>query len=226
MFSRLCDLPKKAFAGSPASSHRVKILSVWLCAFALLSLVALPALAISRHVHLDEMTTGAGRVVYGRIAEVRNGTHPQYSHVAVTFVTVDVIEMIKGTPASRITFMQFAGATRGQAHNYHLPRYSGGEEVVLFLYPESQYGFTSPVGEGQGKFLVTPDPRTGGRSLLNDRGNRQLFGQIGNEKAMSRLRLNAAERALVTRENGAADLDTFRSLVRKLAANGSVLNTR
>ncbi|HWQ35966.1 MAG TPA: hypothetical protein VNQ79_24195 [Blastocatellia bacterium] len=174
--------------------------------------------------NLNELTAGAGRIVHGRIAEVRRGVHPDYSHIAVTFVTLDVVETLKGAAAGRITFMQFAGATQGQAHNYHLPKYMVGEEVVLFLYPESRYGFTSPVGEGQGKFLVSNDLRTGRRALMNERGNQLLFEPLKTEKAMSRLKLSAAERTMIAQSNGAADFDAFRSLVRKLAAGGAAVN--
>lgn len=205
-------------------AHSAGNLLLGLCVLFACGLVSLPVAAISRQVSLSEMATGAGRVVYGRIVEVRSGTHPDYSHIAVTFVTLDVIEMIKGSAAQRLTFMQFAGA-QGRGRNFHLPGYATGEEVMLFLYPESRYGFTSPVGEGQGKFAINNDPRTGRRSLINDRGNRQLFEPIRTEKAMSRFRLTSAERELVARENGVADLDTFRSIVRKLVAGGSTTVT-
>jgi hypothetical protein len=204
--------------------HSAGTLLLGLSALLIFGFFSAPVSAISRQVSLSEMANGAGRVLYGRVAEVRNGTHPDYSHIAVTFVTLDVIEMIKGSAAPRITFMQFAGA-QGQGRNFHLPGYAPGEEVLLFLYPESRYGFTSPVGEGQGKFVISNDPRTGRRALLNERGNRQLFEPIRNEKAMSRFRLTSAERELVARENGVADLETFRSLVRKLVAGGSTAGT-
>ncbi|HZS06910.1 MAG TPA: hypothetical protein VFD58_18890 [Blastocatellia bacterium] len=227
MSSFLRDSLKDSLTESPAFSLSVKSLLTCLCALLALSIATLPVFAISRQVTLTEMTTGAGRVVYGRIAEVRNGTHPDYSHIAVTFVTLDVIEMLKGSAAKRLTFMQFAsaqGQSQAVAHNYHMPKYAVGEEVVLFLYPESRYGFTSPVGEGQGKFQVSNDPRTGRRALVNDRGNRQLFEPLRNEKAQSHFRLNSAERSLIAQQNGVADLETFRSMIRKLAAGGSTVN--
>jgi hypothetical protein len=190
----------------------------FLCALLLSLCVTSPVNAISRHVNLTELAAGAGRIVHARVTEVRQGTHPGYDHIAVTWVTLEVLETLKGRSESRVTFMQFAGGA-GESRNFHLPRYSVDEEVVLFLYPESQYGFTSPVGEGQGRFLVRHDALTGKRTLVNDRGNRKLYEPLRASTAQSRLKLNSAERTLVTRENGAADLDTFRSLVRKLAAN-------
>lgn len=224
MFRRLRDPLKHSTAGSLSLSASLRSFLICFCTLLIFSAASLPAFAISRHVNLNELTAGAGRIVHGRIAEVRRGVHPDYSHIAVTFVTLDVVETLKGAAAGRITFMQFAGATQGQAHNYHLPKYMVGEEVVLFLYPESRYGFTSPVGEGQGKFLVSNDLRTGRRALMNERGNQLLFEPLKTEKAMSRLKLSAAERTMIAQSNGAADFDAFRSLVRKLAAGGAAVN--
>ena len=181
------------------------------------------ALASARSANLAEMAARAGRVVHGRISEVRAGQHPSLSHVEVVFVTLDVIEMLKGPSAPRVTFMQFAGAGRS-VRNFHLPEYKVGEEVVLFLYPESRHGLTSPVAEGQGKFLVRHDARAGRRLLFNDRGNRALFARVDASKLQTRLSLNQAERGLLARQEGAAELDSFRSLVRKLAANQAAVN--
>lgn len=204
-------------AASHFSSFR-KTACGLLCALLLSVCVASSVNAISRQVNLTELTAGAGRIVHGRITEVRQGRHPNYSHIAVTFVTLEVLETLKGRNEGTVTFMQFAGGI-GEARNFHLPRYSVDEEVVLFLYPESQYGFTSPVGEGQGRFLVRHDALTGKRTLVNDRGNRNLYQPLQASTAQSRLKLSSAERTLVAQPNGAADLNTFRSLVRKLAAN-------
>lgn len=173
--------------------------------------------ANSRAANLAEMTSSAGRVVHGRIAEVRAGTHPNYNNITVTFVTLDVIEMLKGAAASRITFMQFAGGN-GLIRNFHLPQYTVGEEVVLFLYPESSYGFTSPVGEGQGKFLVRPNAQ-GQRALLNEQGNRALFERLDASKMQSRLSLNQTERGLLAQPGGAFEMGSFNSVVRKLAVS-------
>ncbi len=225
MSSCLRDPLNHFTTGSFSVSASRKSFLFCLCVCLAVSLVTSSALAISRQVNLNEMTAGAGRVVHGRISEVRRGVHPDYNHIAVTFVTLDVIEMLKGRAATRLTFMQFAGAAQARTHNYHLPKYAVGEEVVLFLYPESRYGFTSPVGEGQGKFQVSHDPRTGRAALLNERGNYLLFEPLKNETAKSRLKLNAAEHALITQSRGAADLDTFRAVVRKLVTSGSAVKT-
>lgn len=186
-----------------------------------LTLLSFPGLANSRSVNLAEMTSHAGRVVHGRVVEVREGVHPLHEQVAVTFLKVQVIEMLKGGAAREVTFMQYGNST--QQYVAHLPKYSVGEEVVLFLYPESKLGLTSPVGQGQGKFVVRNDVRSGQRVLLNEHLNRALFARLDTVKVTSKLALSSTEQAAVAQPEGRAgaglDVSTFRSLVRKFATN-------
>ncbi len=186
-----------------------------------LTLLSFPGLANSRTVNLAEMTSHAGRVVHGRVVEVREGVHPLHEQVAVTFLKVQVIEMLKGGAAREVTFMQYGSSTR--QYVAHQPKYSVGEEVVLFLYPESKLGLTSPVGQGQGKFVVRNDARSGQRMLLNEHLNHALFARLDVGKVTAKLALNSTEQAAVAQPEGRAgaglDVSTFRSLVRKFAAN-------
>jgi len=117
---------------------------------------------------------------------------------------------LKGTAnrQSRHVFMQFGGM--GVTRVRELPVYHVGEEVVLFLYPESEYRFTSPVGGGQGKFNLRPDPQTGERVVTNALNNVRLFEGIGTEK------LSPAERTAVRDAEKAVGYRTFASLVRQL----------
>lgn len=187
----------------------------------LLTLLSFPGLANSRSVNFAEMTSHAGRIVHGRVVEVREGVHPLHERLAVTFVKVQVVEMLKGGTAREVTFMQYGNST--QQYVAHLPKYSVGEEVVLFLYPESKLGFTSPVGQGQGKFVVRHDSRSGQRVLLNEQSNRALFARLDAAKVTSKLALNSSEREAVAQPEGQAgtglEVGTFRTLVRKFAAN-------
>jgi hypothetical protein len=193
---------------------------VRLCIARLLFCCALAAtsLAGGREVNLAEMTAAAGRVVHGRVAEVRPGRHPEQPGLAVVFVKLSVVEMLKGAPAREVSFMQYAGGALS-----HLPQYRVGEEVLLFLYPESRYGLTSPVGEGRGKFTVQGDARTGGRVLRNEHANFALFDRLDRSKLRSTLALSRAERELVEQPTRGgregAELNAFRSVVRKLALN-------
>jgi hypothetical protein len=167
------------------------------------------------------MTSHAGRIVHGRVVEVREGVHPRHEQIAVTFLKVQVIEMLKGGAAREVRFMQYGNSTN--QYVAHQPKYSVGEEVVLFLYPESKLGFTSPVGQGQGKFLVRDDVRSGQRILQNEHLNRALFARLDTAKVKARLALNTTEREAVVQPEGRTgaglEVNTFRSLVRKFAAH-------
>src|SRR5690349_1533672 len=114
-----------------------------------------PSAAIGRRLDLATMTERAGTIVSGRITQIRAGAHPQYRNIGVLFVTMKVEEVMKGAPGETFTFMQFTGQKldnnggKGLSAAQPLPdmpSYRVGEEVVLFLYPPSSVGFTSPVG--------------------------------------------------------------------------------
>jgi hypothetical protein len=47
--------------------------------------------------------------------------------------------------------------------------------VLLFLHPESNLGYSSPVGFGQGVFMVSAPGRSGQKTAVNEVGNRRLF---------------------------------------------------
>src|SRR5436190_16158123 len=125
-------------------------------------LVMRPAAAVGRRLDLATMTAHAGTIVAGRIVALRTGSHPQYHNIGALFVTLQVSETLKGSPTDRLTFMQFAGRAAASSAAGRvsmaqtlpdMPSYRVGEEVVLFLYPASSAGFTSPVGGEQGKYL-------------------------------------------------------------------------
>ncbi len=191
----------------------------------ILLLLALGCFSVSgwanaRDVNLAEMTSHAGRIIHGRVVDVRASVHPQQPRMAVTLIKLQVIEMLKGGAAHEVTFMQYGTST--QQYVAHLPKYSVGEEVVLFLYPESKLGLTSPVGQGQGKFVVRNDSRSGQRVLQNEQLNAALFARLDAAKVNSKMALSKAEREAVAqpeRQAGAGlAVPTFCSLVRKFVA--------
>lgn len=172
------------------------------------------------HATLAELVAEAGTIIAGRVVEVREGRHPQYQNIVVTFVTLEVTESFKDAGAKRnplaqhrLTFMQFGNPRTLPIDD--LPGYRPGEEVVLFLYPDSQYGFTSPVAGGQGKFIVERDPRTGARQVVNGINNWNLLRGLDAE----RLGLSKTERAAIGQTRGAISYDVFASLVRKLVGS-------
>jgi len=171
-----------------------------------------------QQITIQELVESAGTIVSGRVVEIREGRHPDYPNVPVTYVTLEVEDVFKddGAKVRRssghrlVTFMQFGGLRALRVHD--VPGYREGEEIVLFLYPESQYGFTSPVGGLQGKFAVQLDHRTGRRMVVNGLDNSNLFRGLDAEQ----MQLSSTEKKIARTERGSVDYDAFASLVRKL----------
>lgn len=125
-------------------------------------------------INLEKMTRLAGKIVAGECIDVQKGFHPQYPNVKVTFVELDIFDVIKGDVDARLKFMQFG-------HGIEMPhasKYQKGEKVLLFLYPESQYGFTSPVGDDQGKLSIKTDPVSGKPTFVYISNYGELFKDI------------------------------------------------
>jgi hypothetical protein len=96
---------------------------------------------------------------------------------------VNLVERIASNPASsvpvmRVTFQVdrgFLGVRSGQELVIHEcaglwqsgESYRPGEKVLLFLYPPSKLGLTSPVGGVSGRFSVDP----GGRIIIHPGGS-------------------------------------------------------
>jgi hypothetical protein len=138
--------------------------------------------------NLRSLAQRAGTIIAGRVVQVRPGTHPAYSRVGVTFVTLRVTEAFKGAAPGDFTFMQIghAGDTpppAGQANFMllpDLPTYRPGEEILLFLYPPSDAGLTSPVDGIRGKRPLRRDPATGQLQVVGmTLGTRQEIGTTG-----------------------------------------------
>lgn len=196
--------------------------------FGLIALSALcsarPAAAIGRRLDLAAMTKQAGTIVTGRIVGLREGRHPQYRNIRVLNVTVQVGQMIKGTAGSQFTFMQFGGlaATGSSGKSLSmaqslpdLPAYRVGEEVVLFLYPASNVGFTSPVGGDQGMFLVRRQPGQP-TTVISEGGNQSL---AADRPVSSHLSPN--QQKLLEHPGSALDFKTFLGTVKSLAKGGN-----
>jgi hypothetical protein len=112
---------------------------------------------------------------------------PSAEPFGYTEYTFEVIEGVKGCrdasgkPLEK-AIVRHAGTRSGYVRpdglevpplKMGVPEYEVGEEVVLFLTPESKLGLCAPVGLSQGKFSVI---RAKGRVLVrNSLANRCLF---------------------------------------------------
>jgi len=125
-------------------------------------------------VDLPTLTAGADRIFVGRVVTVQSGRDPR--PLPVTWVTFAVDEALKGEPGARLTIKQIGvSAPLADGTLYRipaLPTYREGDEVLLFLHPDSAAGFTSPVGFGQGRFRIRRDGER--PTAENDAGNRDV----------------------------------------------------
>jgi hypothetical protein len=155
----------------------------WIRPFALLvcavlSFLPAPASQV-RPINLEEMTQRADRIFSGRCIGVRAEVDPGLGQV-VTYVTFMAQRTVKGSAQGKVTIrllgdqIEDDGPGRGIEG---VPRFRAGEEVVLFLYGDSGRGLTSPVGLGQGKFVVFKD-KHGKRRALNALGNETLLRNL------------------------------------------------
>jgi hypothetical protein len=151
-------------------------LASWLGLAGLLFTFTVPLEASQvRPVNLEELTARADRIFAGRCTETK--LVPNDKLGAVTRVTFEVERVIKGDLGSTLT-IEVVGAEAGRMAPglaaLDVPRFSPGERVVLFLYPDSTLGLTSPVALGQGKFSVLYD-KEGHELAVNAFGNRDLL---------------------------------------------------
>lgn len=128
---------------------------------------------------LAEVTSAAGDIIEGRVVDVRSGRDD--ADAPATWVTVEVARTLKGRRARHRTFKQFGAAGRVPG----MPQYRVGDQVVLFLHPESRRGFTSPVGMGQGVYRIYDDgaravavPEAGAPKTAKRQSLDQFLGQV------------------------------------------------
>lgn len=149
---------------------------------------------------LGPMFHAADRVVWGHCREINIEPLAGYDNLPVTRVRVEVTETFKGPDQAQIIYQQYGRP--GDRRFSHLPSCQPDEEVLIFLYPLSQAGLTSPVGVEQGLFRISSDNQ-GVKTLRNGRGNRGLFEGM-EERFMNRF--TRSEQAIMTEANQGSPL--------------------
>ena len=123
---------------------------------------------------LAALTSAADRVFKGTVVATRSGRDGR--GLPATWTTFAVEESLKGTLPRTIEIKQIgtdAPLADGAIYRVPaLPHYQVGDEVILFLHPDSAAGFTSPVGLGQGRFRIRHGH--GAATAENDVGNVNL----------------------------------------------------
>jgi hypothetical protein len=107
---------------------------------------------------LAQMTSVAGTIFTGTVTAIVPVHASDPDRVASVQVSFRVEQAVRGTSAGQtFTIREWAGLwTTGQ-------RYRIGERLMLFLYPASKVGLTSPVGGAAGHFAIDQS----GQMLLN-----------------------------------------------------------
>jgi len=182
---------------------------IWLSVAVLLAtLTAVPLYAsILKHLNLQQLCAQAGTVFSGVCISVDR------SDSAVVSYTFAVHQMLKGTPAATITVrMHASAAALARAPSFHI-----GQEVVLFLYPTSEHGFTSPVGFGQGCFQIS---RTsdGYRTVVNERMNKGLLTGMSLRRDPQHNNSSFITALAASANGGPIDYDEFLQLVKTVVA--------
>lgn len=126
---------------------------------------------------LTEIVQASATVFEGECVHVRTGRDPNTGLLA-TWYEFTVLEGIEGDFGETFTVMQFGGSDGDITVYSPTASYSLGERVILFLYGESEWGFSSAVGLSQGKFSVQEHPETGVRTVTNGMPALTLFNEM------------------------------------------------
>ncbi len=158
---------------------RVIILGVTLLAsFSAQAVMVLP-------LNVTQMTQQAGKIFIGRCNE--SFISLDENNMPSTLVRFSVISGFKGVVDGEQVLVKQFGVMKqplevSEGENVIVPAksmsvapqdYEVGQEYLLFFYPESQLGFTSPVGAGQGKFQILENSH-GEKSVMNPFENKFL----------------------------------------------------
>ncbi len=134
---------------------------------------------------LKAMTAQSGQIFVGRCREVL--TDLDENGIPSTYVRFDVVKGIKGATSGEQILVKHFGVRRPpldvrEGESAIVPMktmtiggagYEEGRDYLLFLYPESSLGFTSPIGAGQGRFQISTD-QAGLQTAVNPLNNRNL----------------------------------------------------
>lgn len=170
---------------------------------------------IVKQINLEEMTSIARIIFSGVCVDVASMCDDETGR-DVVFFKFKVLKMIKGEQLDELTVkMSKVALDIGGAPTFEL-----GEEVVLFLYGKSDYGFTSPVGLGQGKFQVKHSA-AGEKTVVNGRNNLDLFKDVNKAKYMQKFaasNVSAEIDRVIIQPSGPINYQTFLTLVEGMVA--------
>jgi hypothetical protein len=131
----------------------------WLMAALVAALVHFtPAHATTvRALDIDDLVAGSAVVFDGTCTGNRTERDAQ-TNLVVTYTTFAVRDAIKGEVAATHVIKQVGGDLEDGGPSFRIqgvPKFTPGQDYVVFLPPASSLGFSSPTGLSQGRFHVT-----------------------------------------------------------------------
>jgi hypothetical protein len=137
---------------------------------------------------LAQLTEQSGRIFVGTCVSLESDLDEH--GIPSTFARFEVSDAVKGASDGQTVLIKQFGSSRrplkvAEGESAVIPMktlslaaspYEAGRSYLLFLYPESSLGFTSPVGAGQGRFEIIPSTQNGlaTASAVNPLDNRFL----------------------------------------------------
>ena len=126
--------------------------------------------------NLEEITESAGTIFSGIPIKIEKFDKDPISGLPVVKYTFKITEGIKGVKNKKtISFKQWATVARES-------NYIEGQKYLLFLYPDSKKGLTSPVGYLQGHFEVKKEIGSENEVVKNKVGNAGLLRNLATQK--------------------------------------------
>jgi len=145
-----------------------KLYNIWVFTLILFIFVGLfPGLASAAMIKMsmEQLTTEADTIVKGAVINQESAWNDKHTEI-YTDVTVEVEEVIKGSPGGEVIFRCAGGIVGDIGMRTSIdPVFQDGERVIIFLSTEDTP--SKVVGLSQGKYTVSNDEVTSdGQSLL------------------------------------------------------------
>jgi hypothetical protein len=179
-----------------------------------LSASLLPAQFAVRPVNLAYLSQRSDVIIQGQVTSVKHTHLAGYPNIPSVEVTLNVERSLRGLPGSAYTFREVYLGLRSRQGKQG---YSVGQRLFLFLPSPSQYGLSSPIGIGQGRFFIAADS-AGNAKLANENGNSGLFRDVERDAVRGGKPLTTDQRKLALTRRGPVPLEEFVSLVRSLTS--------
>tara|TARA_B100000315_G_C14594085_1_gene597662 strand:- start:5122 stop:5733 length:612 start_codon:yes stop_codon:yes gene_type:complete len=150
---------------------------------------------------LEQMIEKAEIVFVGQCL-TSTAQEDSYFGQTITVTEFAVSEVLKGNLGKTHQIKHYGGAFEGNSrHIVGMPTYTPGQDVILFLYGESQYGLTSPVGIWQGVFNFVGDGESSSPSMVvNGINNTGLLLGFHFDMLLNAERLSDPQRKAIQRQ--------------------------